>query len=93
MGLDMDTSYYMSESTWRAEMLAAQTSTRQAIRELAFLIAALFLAYSLSAYWSGLAVVVSAVMCAGAIFAIWRENRSEGVAMESMVAATAEPER
>jgi len=93
MGLDMDTSYYMSESTWRAEMLAAQVSTRQAIRELAFLIAALFLAFALSAYWSGLAVVVGAVMCAGAIFAIWRENRSESVAMESMVAATVEPER
>jgi hypothetical protein len=93
MGLDMDKSHYMSESTWRAEMLAAQISMRQAIRELAFLIAALFLAFALSAYWSGLAVVVGAVMCAGAIFAIWRENRSEVAAMESMVAATAEPER
>ncbi len=89
----MDTSHYMSESTWRAEMLAAQTSTRQAIRELAFLISALFLAFALSAYWSTMAVVVGAVMCAGAIFAVWRENRMESVAMESMAAATAEPER
>lgn len=67
---------YSNEASWRGQMLAAQISVKQSISELGFLIAGLFLAYLLSAYWPGLAIVVAAAMCAGAIYAVWREARS-----------------
>jgi hypothetical protein len=72
----MNTSAYTNEATWRGQMLAGQIGVRQSISELGFLIAGLFLAYLLSEFWPGLAIVVAAAMCAGAIFAVWRESRS-----------------
>ena len=85
----MNAHYYTTEATWRAEMLAAENGTRQAVRELSFLISALFLAYSLGQYMGGLAVVIGAVMCAGCIFTIWRESRAQARFIET---ATASPE-
>jgi len=85
-GADMNAPYYLSESSWRSEMLAAQAATRHAIRELAFLIAALFLAYARSAYWPGLAVAIGAIMCAGTIYTIWADNRSQARFEEAMSA-------
>jgi hypothetical protein len=69
-------SYYTSEAAWRAQMLASQAGVRQSISELGFLVSGLFLAYLLSAFWPGLAIVVAAAMCAGSIFAVWRESRA-----------------
>ncbi len=71
----MDARDYSNEASWRGQMLAGQIGVRQSISELGFLIAGLFLAYLLSDYWPGLAIVVAAAMCAGAIFAVWRESR------------------
>ena len=85
----MNAPYYLSEAAWRSEMLVAQAATRQAVRELGFLIAALFLAYTLSAYWPGLAVVIGAIMCAGSIYAIWSDNRAQSRFADM---ATAAPE-
>jgi hypothetical protein len=73
----MNAPYYMSEATWRTEMLAAQAGTKQAVRELSFLISALALAFGLSEYFAGLAPVVAAFLCAGCIYTLWRENRSQ----------------
>ena len=89
MGLDMNAPYYTTEATWRAEMLAAENGTRQAVRELSFLISALFLAFTLGEYMGGLAIVVGAIMCAGCIFTIWRESRAQAQFIE---AASATPE-
>lgn len=72
----MDTQDYRNEVSWRAQMLAGQIATRQSISELGFMIAGLFLAYLLSDFWPGLAIVVAAAMCAGAIYAVWRESRA-----------------
>ena len=74
-------------------MLAGQIGVRQSISELGFLIAGLFLAYLLSEYWPGLAIVVAAAMCAGAIFAVWRESRSYMKLSESARAGRQEPRR
>ncbi len=71
----MSTPDFTNEASWRGQMLAGQVGVRQSISELGFLIAGLFLAYLLSEYWPGLAIVVAAAMCAGAIFAVWREAR------------------
>jgi Flp pilus assembly protein TadB len=71
----MDTQTNRNEAAWRAQMLAGQSGVRQSISELGFLVSGLFLAYLLSEYWPGLAIVVAAAMCAGAIFAVWRESR------------------
>jgi hypothetical protein len=84
MGLDMNTPNYRSEAIWRGEMLAGQMSMRQSVRELGFLISGLFLAYLLSEYWAGLAIVVAAAMCGGAIVAVWRESRAQHHLMEMM---------
>jgi hypothetical protein len=72
----MDTQDYRNEVSWRAQMLASQVATRQSIGELGFMISGLFLAYVLSDFWPGLAIVVAAAMCAGAIYAVWRESRA-----------------
>jgi len=71
----MNTPDYSNEASWRGQMLAGQIGVRQSISELGFLIAGLFLAYLLSDYWPGLAIVVAAAMCTGAIYAVWRESR------------------
>jgi hypothetical protein len=86
MGLDMNTPNYKSEAAWRGEMLAAQMSMRQSVRELGFLISGLFLAYLLSEYWAGLAIVVAAAMCGGAIVATWRESKAQSRLVEMMTA-------
>lgn len=65
-----------SEAAWRGEMLAGQIGVRQSISELGFLVAGLILAYLLSDFWPGLAIVVAAAMCTGAIYAVWREMRA-----------------
>ena len=65
-----------NEKAWRAEMLAGQIGVRQSISELGFLVSGLILAYLLSDFWPGLAIVVAAAMCTGAIFAVWREARA-----------------
>jgi hypothetical protein len=75
-GLKMNTPNYMNEASWRGQMLVGQIGVRQSISELGFLVAGLFLAYLLSEFWSGLAIVVAAAMCGGAIYAVWRESRS-----------------
>lgn len=67
---------FHNEAAWRAQMLAGQAAVRQSISELGFLIAGLFLAYLLSDFWPGLAVVVAAAMCSGSIYAVWREARA-----------------
>jgi hypothetical protein len=69
-------SYYTNEAAWRAQMLAGQAGMRQSISELGFLVSGLFLAYLLSEFWPGLAIVVAAAMCAGSIFSVWRESRT-----------------
>lgn len=85
---------HSKEAAWRAEMLAGQIGVRQSISELGFLVSGLILAYLLSEFWPGLAIVVAAAMCAGAIFAVWRETkagervqREFGVQIESRVDA------
>lgn len=72
----MDAQNYRSEAAWRAQMLAGQAAVRQSISELGFLVSGLFLAFLLSDFWPGLAIVVAAAMCAGSIFAVWRETRT-----------------
>jgi hypothetical protein len=84
----MNTPNYRNEATWRGQMLAGQIGVRQSISELGFLIAGLFLAYLLSEFWAGLAIIVAAAMCGGAIFAVWRESRSHLRVTESLAAET-----
>jgi hypothetical protein len=67
---------YRSEAAWRAEMLAGQMKVRQSVSELGFLISGLFLAYLLSDFFPGAAIVVAAAMCVGAIYAVWRESQA-----------------
>ncbi len=88
----MKTPNYTNEATWRGQMLAGQIGVRQSISELGFLVAGLFLAYLLSEFWAGLAIIVAAAMCGGAIYAVWREGRSHTRVTESL-AAEAEMER
>ena len=72
----MDAQTYRNEAAWRAQMLSGQAGVRQSISELGFMISGLFLAFLLSDFWPGLAIVVAAAMCAGSIFAVWRESRT-----------------
>lgn len=81
----------MDETAWRAQMLASQAGIRQSISELGFLISGLFLAYLLSDFWAGLAIVVAAAMSAGAIFAVWRESRIGARFHEDWTSPAAEP--
>ena len=74
--MEIETPNFENEASWRGQMLAGQIGVRQSISELGFLIAGLFLAYLLSEYWPGLAIVVAAAMCGGAIYTVWREARS-----------------
>ncbi len=85
----MDASDYSNERSWRGQMLVGQIGVKQSISELGFLIAGLFLAYLLSAFWPGLAIVVAAAMCGGAIYATWREARNY-VRLTEMLAREAE---
>lgn len=86
----MDTQGYRNEASWRAQMLAGQIAMRQSISELGFMISGLFLAYLLSDFWPGLAIVVAAAMCAGAIYAVWRESRAGARLSEDMESVEAE---
>ena len=85
----MNTPDYTNEASWRGQMLAGQMGVRQSISELGFLIAGLFLAYLLSEYWPGLAIVVAAAMCGGAIYrrlargAGWRRSSAETLMQET----------
>jgi len=72
----MEMQIYQNETSWRGRMLAGQIGVRQSIGELGFLIAGLFLAYLLSDFYPGAAVVVAAAMCGGAIYTVWREARA-----------------
>ncbi len=80
----MDAPDLSNEASWRGQMLAGQIAVKQSISELGFLISGLFLAYLLSAYWPGLAIVVAAAMCGGAIYAVWREARNQLKFTESL---------
>ncbi len=71
----MDEYGVRNETAWRAQMLAGQAAMRQSINELAFVVSGLFLAYLMSDYLPGAALVVGAAMCGGAIYGVWRENR------------------
>ena len=86
----MDGQNYRDEAVWRAQMLAGQAGVRQSINELGFLISGLFLAFLLSAYWPGLAIVVAAAMCGGSIFAVWRESRISAKMVEEITPSEAE---
>ncbi len=72
----MENQDYRSEAAWRAEMLTGQMKMRQSVSELGFLISGLFLAFLLSDFFPGAAIVVAAAMCAGAIYAVWREGQA-----------------
>jgi len=72
----MENQNYRNEATWRAEMLAGQMRVKQSVSELGFLIAGLFLAFLLSDFFPGAAIVVAAAMCVGAAYAVWRESQA-----------------
>ena len=58
-------------------MLASQLALRKSFSELGFLIASLFLAYLLSEFWPGLAIVVAAAFCVGAMYSAHIDKRAE----------------
>jgi hypothetical protein len=90
--LDMSGYDFSDERSWRAQMLAAQVDVKKAIGELGFLVAGLFLSYLLSEYRPGLAIVVAAAMCGGAIYAVWRDTRLH-VQLTEMIAAEAKAQQ